>query len=33
MLLFVKDDDQPMLAVKAKQNLNKRYLPPPTDPA
>ncbi|KAF7441812.1 hypothetical protein TUN199_11281 [Pyrenophora tritici-repentis] len=33
MLLFVEDDDQPMLAVKAKQNLDKRYLPPPTDPA
>lgn len=31
VLLFVEDDDLPMLAVKAKQNLDKRYLPPPID--
>jgi hypothetical protein len=31
VLLFVEDDDIPMLAVKAKQNLDKRYLPPPID--
>jgi hypothetical protein len=31
VLLFVEDDDLPMLAVKAKQNLDKRYLPPPVD--
>jgi hypothetical protein len=29
--LFVEDDDMPMLAVKAKQNFDKRYLPPPID--
>jgi hypothetical protein len=32
VLLFGEDDeDLPMLAVKAKQNLDKRYLPPPID--
>ncbi|KAF2844531.1 hypothetical protein T440DRAFT_523428 [Plenodomus tracheiphilus IPT5] len=31
VLLFVEDDGLPMLAVKAKQNLDKRYLPPPID--
>jgi hypothetical protein len=31
VLLFAEDDDLPMLAVKAKQNLDKRYLPPPID--
>jgi hypothetical protein len=31
VLLFVEDDDLPMLAVKAKQNLDKRYLSPPID--
>ncbi|KAF1358609.1 hypothetical protein EJ07DRAFT_123470 [Lizonia empirigonia] len=31
VLLFDEDDDLPMLAVKAKQNLDKRYLPPPID--
>ncbi|KAF2023767.1 hypothetical protein EK21DRAFT_80132, partial [Setomelanomma holmii] len=31
VLLFVEDDDLPMLAVEAKQNLDKRYLPPPID--
>jgi hypothetical protein len=29
--LFVEDDDPPMLAVKAKQNLDKLYLPLPID--
>ena len=31
VLLFDEDDDLPMLAVKAKQNLDKRFLPPPID--
>jgi hypothetical protein len=31
VLLFDEDDDLPLLAVKAKQNLNKCYLPPPID--
>jgi hypothetical protein len=31
VLLFDEDDDLPMLAVKAKQNLDKRYLPLPID--
>jgi hypothetical protein len=31
VLLFNEDDDLPMLAVKAKQNLDNRYLPPPID--
>jgi hypothetical protein len=33
VLSFVEDDDLPMLAVKAKQNLDKRYLPPLIDSA
>ncbi|OAL42514.1 hypothetical protein IQ07DRAFT_606647, partial [Pyrenochaeta sp. DS3sAY3a] len=31
VLLVIEDDDLPMLAVMAKQNLDKGYLPPPID--